>query len=116
MSHIEECLAALPTKLKIGAYDWSVMIRPGASEKCGQADFEPQHINLWPANLTSPGHVVGIVIHEALHVIFDNAGLEHMRRGKEEREEQIIGGFEAGIVSLLRDNPKLMIWMKRWLK
>lgn len=37
-----------------------------------------------------------------------------IKRGKD-REEQIICGFEAGLVPLFRDNPKLMNWMKKWL-
>jgi hypothetical protein len=86
------------------------------SDVCGQADFEFHHLRLWPTRLTTPGHVVGITLHECLHVIFENAGLIQLKRGKDDREEQIIVGFETGLVSLLRDNPKLLTWMKKWLK
>ena len=68
-----------------------------------------------PENLTSPSHVVGVALHECLHVIFDAHNLGKMKRDKEEREEAIVMGFEAGLVSLFRDNPKLLTWMKKWL-
>jgi hypothetical protein len=115
-SRVEECLRGLPRTLKIGAYDWSVMLLAGDDANCGQADFETHHLNLWPKNLTSPSHAVGIILHECLHVIFDNHGLVKMKRDKEEREEAIIVGFEAGLVSLFRDNPKFLTWMKKWLR
>lgn len=113
---IDACVAGLPKTIKVGAYDWSVIVLEEAGEEtCGQADFEFHHLKLWPTNLTSPSHVVGIALHECLHVIFDNHGLGHLKRDKEDREEQIIAGFEAGLISLFRDNPKLLTWMKRWL-
>ena len=115
-SKTNDCLEAIPRTMKIGAYDWVVIFHEDAGDNCGQADFEVQHLNLWPKNLTSPSHVVGIVLHECLHVIFENQGLEKMRRGKDEREEAIVMGFEAGLISLFRDNPKMLVWMKKWLR
>lgn len=116
---VASCIRSLPNKLKVGAYDWSVMVMgeaDGDSDVCGQADFEFHQLRLWPTRLTTPGHVVGITLHECLHVIFENAGLIQLKRGKDDREEQIIIGFETGLISLLRDNPKLLTWMKKWLK
>lgn len=112
---VDACVNELPKTIKIGAYDWTICIRDGADDKYGQADFEYSQINICPRNLTSPGHGVGIVLHECLHVIFDNHGLGRLKRDKEDREEQIVLGFEAGLVSLFRDNPKLLVWMRRWL-
>jgi hypothetical protein len=113
-----ECLRDLPRILKIGPYDWHVACidDDGADELCGQAVFETNQLNFWPKHLSSPGHVVGVVLHECLHVIFDNHGLDKLKRGRAEREEAIIMGFESGLVSLFRDNPKLLTWMKRWLR
>jgi hypothetical protein len=113
---VAACVRGLPKTIKIGAYDWTVVVFDEAHEElCGQSDFETSQIRLWPANLTSHNHAVGITLHECLHVIFANQGLENLKRGKDEREEQIILGFEAGLVSLFRDNPKLLTWMKKWL-
>jgi hypothetical protein len=111
-----DCLLSLPGKIKIGAYDWSVAVHADMDDKCGQADFETHTIRIWQDNLTSPNHAVGIVLHECLHVIFDNEKLSKLKKDKEEREEQIVLGFESGLVSLFRDNPKLVNWMKKWLR
>ena len=112
----EDCLRTLPRTLKLGAYDWSVVFETGESENHAQADFQAHAIRVWPADLTSPNHAAGIVLHECLHVIFDNQGLENLKRAKDAREEQIIIGFEAGLVSLFRDNPKFLTWMKKWMR
>lgn len=112
---VESCINSLPMVIKIGAYDWSVVLEDNDDGLCGQAVFETSSIRVWPKNLTSPGHAVGIVLHECLHVIFDNHSLGHLKRDKEDREEQIILGFEAGLISLFRDNQKLMTWMRKWL-
>ena len=115
---VDACVRAMPKSIKLGAYDWRVVIEtvdPEGEELYGQAVFDTCRILLWPKNLTSASHAVGIVIHECLHVIFDHAGLEKLKRGREEREEQIVLGFQDGLVSLLRDNPKLTTWMKKWL-
>jgi hypothetical protein len=113
---VEACITALPRTIKIGPYDWKLAVMEGKEgDLCGQADFEPHLVRLWPENLTSPSHVVGIFLHEALHVIFDVQNLTKMKRNKDEREEAIVGGFESGLISLFRDNPKLLSWMKNWL-
>jgi hypothetical protein len=113
---VEACVDELPGVIKIGAYDWAVRVKDELDDKYGQADFELNHINIWRNNLTSAGHAVGIVLHECLHVIFDNQSLGQLKRDKEEREEQIVLGFEAGLISLYRDNPKFVSWMKKWLR
>lgn len=113
---VEACLAELPSTIKIGAYDWTVVVIDAVEEElCGQSDFETRRINMWVRNLTDANHAVGIFLHECLHVIFDNQGLENMKRGKDDREEQIVIGFEAGLISLYRDNKKLLTWMRKWL-
>lgn len=120
---LAKCIKAMPRKIKIGAYDWAVVLKAGdgrdsenEDQLWGQANFELMQIFLWPENFTSPDKVVGIVLHECSHVIFDNQGLSHLKRDKEEREEQIVLGFEAGMIALMRDNPSLMNWMKKWLR
>lgn len=115
---VEACVRAMPRSIKIGPYDWKVVIETedrDGEELYGQAVFDNKTVLLWPKHLLSASHIVGIVIHECLHIIFDHAGLAKLKRGKEEREEQIVLGFQDGLVGVLRDNPKLMTWMKRWL-
>jgi hypothetical protein len=116
VSKVDVCLRGMPRTLKIGAYDWSIVLEDTEEELCGQADFENHRIRLWPKSLKSPSHVVGIAFHECLHVIYDNHDLVKLKRDKEEREEMIVMGFEAGMISLFRDNPKFVTWMKKWLR
>ena len=119
MSDVEALLRTLPRKIKVGAYDWRVVLnsdpRPDEVDKCGEADFEHHVVNLWPQNLISPDHTVGILIHELFHVFWDNADLHHSSRS-DDQEEEIVIGFEHGFVSLFRDNPRLLTWIKKGLK
>lgn len=110
-------LKTLPKKIKVGAYDWRVVLNTEDAEveKCGEADFEHHVINLWPEHLNSPDHAVGIVIHELFHVFWDNADLEGSAASPDQEEEVVIG-FEHGFVSLFRDNPRLLTWIKKGLK
>ncbi len=106
----------LPKTLKVGAYDWTIVLEDGDSDLYGQADFENRYLRIWHTNMTSGHHLVGIILHECLHVIFDNEKLEKLRKDKEEREEQIVLAYESGLVSLFRDNPKFVTWMQKWLR
>lgn len=112
---VSACLRTLPRKVRIGAYDWKIILEEGENEKYGETHFEPQAIFLWPDSLTSPNHCVGIVLHEILHVIYDNEKLGKSKRNRDAREEQVVLGFECGLVSLLRDNPRLLTWIKKGL-
>ena len=116
---MEQCLKELPRVLKIGPYDWAVVKYDESGPEfttCGQTDFETQEIILWTSMLPNTSTVVGTVLHECLHVIFENEKLGKLKKNKSAREEQIVLGFEAGLISLLRDNPKLLRWMLKWLK
>ncbi len=116
LDDVAACIRGLPRRLKIGPYDWKVVTLDDEHELCGQAVFAEDHLKLWPEMLTSPSHAVGIVLHECLHVIFDNQKLGLVKGSKDAREEAIVDGFETGLISLLRDNPKLFNWMRKWLK
>jgi hypothetical protein len=113
--NVSKAFWEVPSPVKIGAYDWHIQPEEG-DDKHGEADFENHLIRIWVGTITSPSHLVGIVLHECLHVIFDNEKLSKLKKDKEDREEQIVLGFEAGLVSLFRDNPKLVNWIKKWLK
>lgn len=112
---VSECLHRLPKKVKLGPYDWRIVLQDGHSDHCGMADFEEQTIQLWGDDLTSPGHCVGIFLHECLHVIYDNRDLGNVAVGLD-LEETVVIGFEHGLIQLFRDNTKLLTWMKKGLK
>lgn len=108
---VEAVLTTLPRRIKVGAYDWRIKIDTGPSEDFGEMDDEKATITIWPANHQSPERLVGTVLHEVLHVIY--AGINDRDR---ELEEPVVLAFEAGLISLFRDNPKLLNWIKRGLK
>jgi hypothetical protein len=111
--HVEALLRTLPRKIKVGAYDWRIVLQEGDNTDHGQADFEFKRINLWPDTLIDTVHTVGIVLHEFLHAIYEDRGLDE---SEEDREEQIVIAYETGLVALLRDNPKLLTWIRKGLK
>jgi hypothetical protein len=110
---VEVVLRTLPRRIKVGAYDWRIKVDPGPSEDYGETNFDKAEITIWPANHQSPERLVGTVIHELLHVIYDN---EELDGAVGDIEEPVVVGFETGLVSLFRDNPKLLNWIKRGLK
>jgi hypothetical protein len=108
---VEVVLRTLPRRIKVGAYDWRIKVDPGPSEDYGETNFDKAEITLWPANHQSPERLVGTVIHELLHVIHDDKAVQ-----QDAEEEMVVVAFEQGLVSLFRDNPKLLNWIKRGLK
>jgi hypothetical protein len=108
---VEVVLRTLPRRIKVGAYDWRIKVDPGPSEDFGETNYDKAEITIWPANHQSPERLVGTVIHEALHVIYDDKEL-----ATSNEEEAVVVAFETGLVSLFRDNPKLLNWIKRGLK
>jgi Zn-dependent peptidase ImmA (M78 family) len=115
---VEAVLKTLPRKIKVGAYDWRIKVITDPSDFYGEASFEKAVITIWPANHQSPDRVVGTVLHELLHVIYTNEDLEDraVHSAPEALEEDIVTGFETGLIALYRDNPKLLNWIKRGLK
>ena len=109
---IASVLKTLPRRIKVGAYDWRIKIDTEPSEDYGETDFDKAEITIWPANHQSPERLVGTVIHELLHVLYG----EEEKTGAALGEEAIVVSFETGLVSLFRDNPKLLNWIKRGLK
>jgi hypothetical protein len=100
----------MPSKMKIGAYDWGIVVEDGDAPDMGEANFEHNQIRIWRANVKNAGQLVGIIIHECFHILYEQNTLAKVKR---DREEKVVTAFEVGTVSLLRDNPKFVTWMKR---
>jgi hypothetical protein len=119
-TEVEAILKTLPRKIKVGAYDWRVVIEPDEhDELCGQAQFEFKKLVIWPKNLTGADHAVGIVLHELLHIVYDDRSIVEVIASGDDHddiEENIVLRYEAGLIALYRDNPKLLTWIKRGLK
>lgn len=114
---IEALMKTLPKRLKIGAYDWTVVVNEGVSENYGQAVYDKNELHLWPDMFLGNAQAVGIVIHELLHAVIDDRDLmPDFRRRLANQEEALVTGLEIGLITLFRDNPRLMTWIKRGLK
>ena len=111
---IASVLKTLPRRIKVGANDWRIKVGTDPSEDYGETDFDKAIITIWPANHQSPERLVGTVIHELLHVIHEDKELTANADFYE--EEVVVVAFEQGLISLFRDNPKLLNWIKRGLK
>ena len=103
-TQVEAILRTLPRKVKAGAYDWRMKIEAGNSGDFGETDYDAATISVWPEEHQSPDRLVGTVLHELLHVLDPDL------------EEETVVKLETGLVSLFRDNPKLLNWIKRGLK
>lgn len=114
---IEALIKTLPRKLKVGAYDWRIVLKEGVSPDYGLAVYDKNELHLWPDMFLQPAHGVGVVVHELLHAIIDDRDLmPDFRRRLANQEEALVTGLEIGLITLFRDNPRLVTWIKRGLK
>ncbi len=52
-----------------------------------------------------------VLLHEVLHAIFHQSGIEATREG----EEKVVSGMAYGLIGLIRQNPDFMSYLKRLL-
>jgi hypothetical protein len=113
---VEALLKTLPRKIKVGAYDWRIKIETGENADYGLTDWDKYLISIWPEGFPTTQLAVGTVLHELLHVIHDNEAIGPPSEPDGYDEEHVVTGFETGLITLFRDNPKLLTWIKRGLK
>ncbi|WP_316172980.1 hypothetical protein [Bradyrhizobium sp. SZCCHNRI2049] len=101
---VQALLRTLPRKIRVGAYDWRIKVEAGVSEDYGETDYDNAVVAIWPEEHQSPDRLVGTLVHELIHVIDPDLG------------EETVVKLENGLISLFRDNPKLLTWIKRGLK
>lgn len=115
---VQKLLPTLPKKLKIGAYNYDIVTLPdyitGDDDRKKWGLCSPSEQKLTLANIEgmpSSEMLVGLLIHEVIHAIWNDRNLK-----PRETEENIVLAFEVGLVSLFRDNPGLLDWIKKGLK
>lgn len=110
----DEALASVPSPILVGISRYAVRVvdvaDPEDDECAATIDHNTQSIVIGRNHATA-ALVVGSLLHEALHAIWDEQGLP-----AKATEERAIVGLEKGLVALLGDNPKLMRWIARGLK
>lgn len=108
---------ALPKKLKIGPYPWTIKFADGwakyeDSNKWGLCDHGTATITISsPETMPSKEMLIGVVIHEVLHAIWTIAGLP-----VKAKEEEAVAGMEVGLLQLVKDNPSFIAWIMKGLK
>lgn len=115
---VAKILNTLPRKVRVGPYmytldvtDKPLMIDNDPVEKMGICWAQRGEIALGAKFMLTPETAVGLVIHELLHGIWSNQNL-----GKKANEEDTVLGFEIGLLSLFKDNPELIDWIRKSLK
>ncbi len=106
---LQTAIRRMPRKLRLGAFDYAVVVWDGESDDWGQIDQDNHTISIWPNEMPSTNHLVSILIHEILHSFYNEA----TQIGG---EETTVSVFSERLVDLFRDNPKLLTWIKKGLK
>jgi hypothetical protein len=103
----------LPTKLRIGPYDWSIRLiadlkDSGGEEISGQCDCRDFAIELNTNQDIHPFPLIALetVLHEIYHAIFSVA---HFQSG--DTEERICAVLASYDTQIRRDNPGLVAWI-----
>jgi hypothetical protein len=104
----------MPDVVRIGALDYTVTTDAEAhlvaedemsSRLYGMSDKSSQRIQIRPG--MAPGFTRQIMLHEIVHQLFDDSGLEL----DNQVEEQICLSLQAPLLGVLRDNPDLVAWL-----
>jgi hypothetical protein len=104
----------MPDVVKIGPLDYTVTddaeAHLGAEDEMsqrlyGMSDKSTQRIVIRPG--MAAGFKRQIVLHEIVHQLLDDSGLELAT----EIEEQICLSLQAPLLGLLKDNPDLVAWL-----
>jgi hypothetical protein len=105
---------ALPSEIKVGAYTYKIVVM-GSQESAAKGRYgECASVELrigiqeWFA---SPAKAVDTFLHECLHAIFYERGIEG-----EDKEERTVGLLSTGLTALFLDNPWLPGWISENLK
>lgn len=101
----------LPASVRVGALDYA--IKPWSQKAAdntrayGMCDRATLVI-LIQEDLT-PQKQAEVLLHEILHACYDNAGL-NMEPTLE--EERVVNGMGYQLLQVIRDNPKLMVFLQ----
>ncbi len=80
-----------------------------AGDLLGYCDNLKGHIKI--ADGLNDQRTAEVLLHEVLHAIFHQSGIEATREG----EEKVVSGMTYGLIGLIRHNPDFMPYLKRLL-
>lgn len=110
---------ALPRKLKIGPYPYTLEFAEGwvkmkgdDGNKWGLCDHAAHKIVITgPEIFPNKTMLVSVVVHEVLHGVWTAQSLPN-----KVKEEEAVASLEVGLVQLFQDNPGFLDWIKKGLK
>ena len=98
-----------PRHITVGPHRYKVVLdRTGALGDSGRSgQCSPSRLTITIDADQEPSQLADSILHEAAgHAPLQSLGLE------EEIEERICGALGSGLLALIRDNPKLIDWMR----
>ena len=101
------------TSVKIGLFDYAVneVDVPGGADKDLHAYIHFGSCKIELRKDTNPDMKAVALLHEILHAIGRQSGLEY--EGGDYTEEKFVIAFSHGLIALLRDNPELVDYLRR---
>jgi len=98
----------LPDKLRIGPYDYKVVVVDKITEdKEAWGLFEQGKLSITLSNdQANKLFAADTLLHEVLHAIYANTGIQALTP-----EEGVCSAMATGIIQVLRDNPKFRTWL-----
>lgn len=106
---VSELLSNIPKAVRIGPHSISIVVKE-LEGAWGTHSEEEQTIFIDP-RMPSKSVLVDTLLHEICHGIWSGFGLP-----KRADEERVVTVFGTGLAALLKDNPKLITWLKKGLK
>lgn len=105
--------AGLPTKVKIGALTYPVVVCKSKQNDRGDPifgfhDSTRVEIEIYPDGVAA-NQVALTLLHEIFHAIY------HDRNLPDKREELIVDQLSAGVAQFMRDNPGAVRWIMEML-
>ena len=105
----------LPKSIKIGPHTFTTRVSDAAIMAMADArgDGISAFTDLSQLTMTfaTASNLPVSVIHEVLHALFDNCGL-NVRLGSD-REEDVIQSIDHGLLAVLRSNPTLVEYLTK---
>jgi hypothetical protein len=102
----------LPSSLRIGPFDVHIETREKLADEDTWGTYNGASLIMqFQSGQPSNTFAVDTVLHEINHAIYRIFGL---REGDD--EERIVGVMATGITQVLRDNPKLVAWLREILE
>lgn len=97
----------LPSEVKVGPYTYDIVEMSEAEfHKCGAYGLCNQVDTMISIYQTSNDiFTLDTLLHECLHAIYDTQHLSLL----EHNEETIVSNFATGMISLLQNNPQLLV-------